>query len=140
MSYKRSIKSFVCNQKLHEFIRFCIVGIIATIIHYVLYLGLMYVLHVENIIITNVIYAVCYVISWFCNLYLTAHFTFHEDVTIKRGVGFALSHGLNFLLHMLFLNILLGIGMSSRIAPIPVFCIVVPINFILVRFVFKRLN
>ena len=128
-----------CN-KFKEFFRFCIVGLMATAIHYGLYLLLLHVSHVESEIWTNVAYAMGYMVSWICNLYLTARFTFHEKVTFKRGVGFAVSHGINFLLHMIFLNLFMWIGMSSKLAPIPVYCIVVPINFILVRTVFKKLK
>lgn len=128
-----------CN-KFKEFFRFCIVGLMATAIHYGLYLLVLRVFHVKSEIWTNVAYAIGYMVSWFCNLYLTARFTFHEKVTFKRSVGFAVSHGINFLLHMVFLNLFLWIGMSSKLAPIPVYCIVVPINFVLVRTVFKKLK
>ena len=37
------------------------------------------------------------------------------------------------------LNVFIGIGISERLAPIPVYCIAVPVNFMLVRLVFKRL-
>jgi hypothetical protein len=46
----------------------------------------------------------------------------------------------NYLLHMLFLNLFLWIGVAEQWAPIPVYCLVVPINFLLVRTVFKRFS
>ena len=128
------------NIKFTEFFRFCVVGLIATAIHYGLYLTLLRIFHIGSDVWTNAAYAIGYVVSWFCNLYLTARFTFHEKVTFKRGIGFAVSHGINFLLHMVFLNLFMWIGISSKLAPIPVYCIVVPINFILVRTVFKQLK
>ena len=42
-----------------------------------------------------------------------------------------------FLFINIFLNFFLWLGVSEGLAPIPVFCIVIPINFLLVRFVFK---
>ena len=119
------------SQKLREFVRFGIVGVFATGLHY----GLYYLLNL--IMNVNVAYTIGYVVAWFCNFYLSAHFTFKSNTSVKRGVGFALSHGVNYLLHMVFLNLFLWMGISETWAPIPVFCIVIPINFILVRFVFR---
>ena len=114
-----------------EFVRFVLVGVIATGIHYGVYWLLMKVMNV------NIAFTIGYVVSWFCNLFLSARFTFKESVSVKRGVGFALSHFVNYLLHMFFLNVFLAIGFSAEVAPIFVYIIVVPINFLLVRFVFK---
>jgi predicted histidine transporter YuiF (NhaC family) len=49
------------------------------------------------------------------------------------------SHGVNYVLHMILLNIFLRIGIPSSFAPIPVYCIAVPVNFLLVRTVFRKL-
>jgi putative flippase GtrA len=122
-----------------EFIRFCITGLICTIVHYGVYLLLAYLLHSETVLWTNTFYTIGYVLGFLCNLWLSASFTFKERVTIKRGIGFAISNAVNYGLHMLFLNLFLWIGISKQFAPIPTYCIVVPINFLLVRFVFKKL-
>lgn len=116
-----------------EFIRFCIVGVVATGIHYGVYLLLNLWLDV------NLAYSIGYIISLFCNLLLTARFTFKSSVTAKRTLGFVASHATNYLLHILFLNVFLWIGVSETWAPIPVYCIVFPINFLLVRTVFRKL-
>jgi putative flippase GtrA len=128
------------REKIGEFVRFCLVGVAATAIHYGIYLAIIRCFHIEEDLWTNVAYTIGYVLSWFVNLYLTAHFTFREKVTVKRGVGFAVSHGVNYALHILFLNLFLYLGVPQQWAPIPVYCIVVPINFILVRTVFKKLK
>lgn len=125
------LKRLYLSPKFREFVRFAIVGLIATIIHY----GIYYLLNL--FINVNVAYTIGYVVSWVVNLYLTAHFTFKSTLSFKRGVGFALSHLANYLLHMLFLNLFLSIGVSETIAPLFVFALVIPINFLLVRFVFK---
>lgn len=119
------------SQKFREFFRFAIVGLIATIIHY----GIYYLLNL--FINVNVAYTIGYVFSWVVNLYLTARFTFKSRLSFKKGVGFALSHLVNYLLHMLFLNLFLAVGLSETVAPLFVFAVVIPINFLLVRFVFK---
>lgn len=133
------IKELLSEFKYKEFIRFVIVGIIATGIHYSLYLLLSWLFHIDKTETTflNVVYTIGYIVSWFCNLYLTARFTFKSNVSVKRGVGFALSHAVNYLLHIIILNLVLKIGVPENFAPLPVFCVVIPINFLLVRSVFK---
>ena len=115
-----------------EFLRFCIVGLLATGIHYGVYLLLIRWMN------ANLAYSIAYIISLACNLLLTASFTFKANVTVKRTAGFVASHGVNYLLHIAFLNLFLFLGVAEKWAPIPVFCLVFPINFILVRTVFKR--
>lgn len=124
-------KQLYVSPKFREFVRFAIVGLIATGIHY----GIYYLLNL--FINVNVAYTIGYLVSWFVNLYLTAHFTFKSTLSFKKGAGFAVSHLINYLLHMLFLNLFLVVGVSEEIAPLFVFAVVIPINFLLVRFVFK---
>ena len=116
-----------------EFIRFVIVGIIATAIHYGVYLLL------DRLIPANPAYATGYIISFLCNFYLSSRFTFKKKASVKKGLGFGFSHLVNFLLHMLLLNVFLRLGIRDSLAPIPVYCICVPVNFLLVRLVFNRL-
>ena len=133
------LDSFIHSPKMREFFRFVIVGTIATIIHYGIYLLLVWAFKITqtDTILTDFAYTVGYVFSFICNLWLTARFTFREELTVKRGGGFALSHIINYLLHIAFLSFFLWIGVPNKWAPIPVYCIVFPINFILVRTVFK---
>ncbi|MCI7475204.1 MAG: GtrA family protein, partial [Prevotella sp.] len=51
--------------------------------------------------------------------------------------GFAFSHAVNYVLQMLTLNLFLWVGVPKQWAPIPMFCICVPVNFVLVRFFLK---
>ena len=124
--------------KIQQFIRFAIVGALATAIHYGIYLLIVWANDIgeDETLYTNIAYSIGYVVAWCANFYLSAHFTFQSNTSLKRGIGFALSHGVNYVLHIIFLNLFLWIGLSETIAPIPVFCIVIPINFILVRYVF----
>ena len=124
--------------KIQQFIRFAIVGALATAIHYGLYLLIVWASDIgeDETLYTNIAYSIGYLVAWCVNFYLSAHFTFQSNTSLKRGIGFALSHGVNYVLHIIFLNLFLWLGLSETIAPIPVFCIVIPINFILVRYVF----
>lgn len=125
---------FIGKRSVREFFRFCIVGILSTGIHYGIYLLLL------KWVSVNVAYSAGYVVSLGCNLLMTSFFTFRERITWKKATGFLVSHGVNYILHILFLNLFLRLGIVERWAPIPVYCIVVPINFILVRTAFKKLK
>lgn len=120
------------KQTLQEIIRFGIVGILATIIHY----GIYWIL--QQYINHNIAYTLGYGISFICNFFLTAHFTFKKKATIKKGIGFGLSHLCNYLIQLGLLNLFIYIGINKGLAPIFVFAIAIPINFLLVRFVFKH--
>lgn len=128
------LKSLVTDLLRKEFIRFAIVGVVATGIHYGLYLLL------KLFIGVNVAYTIGYVVSLACNFVLTAKVTFRTDVSALRGVGFILSHAVNYCLHIVLLNLFLKIGVGSSYAPIPVYCIAISVNFLLVRTVFRKLR
>lgn len=136
---KYSITS-IDRDKAKEFGRFCITGVICTAIHYGIYLLLVGVFNAKTNWWANAAYTIGYLVGFLCNLWLSAHFTFRERLTVTRGIGFAVSNGVNYGLHLLFFNLFLWIGLSRQIAPIPTYCLVVPINFLLVRFVFKKLK
>lgn len=116
---------------LREAIRFCIVGVLATIVHYGIYLLL------KGVINVSVAYTIGYVISIFGNFVLTNVYTFKTQATAKKGIGFVICHVINYLLHIGLLNVFIWMGVPSSLAPIPVYCIVVPVNFLLVRKVVK---
>ena len=87
----------------------------------------------------NIAYTIGYALSFICNFYLTSYFTFKSKATVKRGLGFGIAHLVNYLLQMAFLNLFIWLGVKAEWAPIPVYMIVIPINFLLVRFVFKKI-
>lgn len=115
-----------------EFVRFGVVGVIATALHYGIYYFL------KSVTDVNVAYATGYIISFVVNFYLTSYFTFGTAPSWKKLIGMGGAHLINFLLHMILLNIFLYLGISKTWAPVPVFAIVIPVNFLLVRFVFKH--
>lgn len=117
--------------KYQEQIRFIIVGIMATVIHYGIYILL------NLIIISWLAYSIGYAISFLCNFYLSSRYTFKSKASIKKGIGFGISHAINYAIHIILLSAFIKIGISEELAPIPVFAIAIPINFILVRFIFK---
>lgn len=139
------IDKILSNSKVREFIRFALVGIVAVIVHYGVYMLLLIAMGIDwraaagTSMSTNIAYTIGYAISLICNLWLTAHFTFKEKITIKRTSGFVFSHVINYFIHIVLLNVYLWFGIAEWLAPFLVLLIAVPINFILVRTAFKRL-
>lgn len=115
-----------------EFIRFGVVGVLATALHYGIYYFL------QSFINVNVAYTTGYVISFIVNFYLTSYFTFGTTPSWKKLVGMGGAHLVNYLLHIILLNVFLYLGVSKTWAPVPVFAIAIPVNFLFVRFVFKH--
>ncbi len=125
---KRSLAHSVCGEAL----RFVLVGAFATALHYGLYLLLRYVMPL------TLAYTVGYVASFVANFFLTAYFTFRSAPSWRKLAGMGGAHGVNYLLHIALLNLFLWLGVPSALAPVPVFAVAIPVNFLLVRFVFKR--
>lgn len=119
-------------KQIPEFLRFVMVGLFATGLHYGIYFVL------QKFIQVNVAYTLGYVLSFVANFYLTAYFTFGQPPSWKKAFGFGGAHLTNYLIHIGLLNLFLRFGFSRPLAPIPVFLIAIPVNFLLVRFVFKQ--
>ena len=133
MSLRHTISNIWHSSRFREVVRFGIVGVIATLIQYGIY-------YLFNAIIgcgATTSLTIGYVISFIFNFFLSNYFTFKTRPTVKKGVGFMASHGINYLLQIVFLNLYMYIGVPETWAPIPMFVTVVPVNFILVRFVLK---
>lgn len=117
---------------LLEFVRFGLVGTIAAGLHYAIYY------YLQTKINVNVAYTTGYLISLVCNFFMTSYLTFRTTPSAKKALGFGASHLINYLMHIVLLNFFLYLGISKEIAPIFVLAIAVPLNFFLLRFVFKR--
>lgn len=120
------------NNNIHEIKRFLIVGGIATIIQFTVYRLFLYIL---NPTLAN---TVGYLVSFMFNFYASTKYTFNVETNTKHGLGFAFSHLINYLMQTGLLNLFIWIGVSKNWAQIPMFCICVPTNFVLVRFFLKR--
>ena len=130
----KSIKEYwmmsVFNKR-REFFRFILVGVLATATHYGIYFFLCV------LMLPAIAYTIGYAISFILNFYLSNIFTFNTKPTVRKGIGFGISHFINYLLHIGLLSLFIWIGVPERWAPLPVFALVVPVNFLLVRFVLK---
>lgn len=83
---------------------------------------------------------IAYLISFCFNYVASTRFTFRVKSSAKKGAGFALSHVINYMMQQAFLALFLWLGMQKDLAMLPVFCICVPVNFLLVRVALKKLN
>lgn len=113
-------------------LRFGLVGIGATALHYAIYYALCPLMPAQQA------YTIGYAVSFVVNFYLSARFTFRSHTSGRRFVGMAAAHGVNYLLHICLLTLFLWLGVPKAWAPLPVFAIAVPVNFVLVRLVFTR--
>ncbi len=115
----------------YEILRFGIVGCMATLIHYGIYCLL------RIWINYNIAFTIGYVISFVGNFFMTSYFTFQKKATIKKGVAFGGVHFFNYLFQIMLLNAMIYVGINKVWAPLPVYCISIPTQFLLVRVVFK---
>ena len=113
-------------------LRFAVTGVMAVAIHYGVYMIL------RQWMTDTIAYAIGYGVSFVCNFLLTCVFTFHKRANMHRGIGFCIAHVINFCLQIGLFKMFLWLGVASDIAPLIVFCIAVPMNFLLVRYVFKK--
>ena len=108
-AYMKKVK----KEAIGEIIRFCIAGVLVTA-------------------------TAGYIAGFIVNYYLSAYFIFREKTSAKNGAGFGIAHVVNYLLQMVLLNFFLWTGLTAEQAPIGVYAVSTPVNFLLVRFVFKR--
>lgn len=147
-----------------QFVRFFIVGVGATVIHWAVYVGLNSFLGItkEDVIAYNTTFAVGYAVSFIANYVVSLRWTFKTKGSGKKGLGFAFSHLVNWGMQTTLLNLMLRLGVGVRLSALmaallpslaelfprladpttlvlfPVYCIVVPMNFLLVRFFLTR--
>ena len=84
----------------------------------------------------NISFTAGYAVGFVCNYFLTTFFTFRSRPSSHNAIGFGFSHLINYLLEIGLLNLFLWIGAGELLAPILVMIIVVPINFLILHFVY----
>ena len=121
------------REKLGEVIRFGIVGGLATVLQYVIYLAMM-----GDHSLATTANTIAYIVSFIFNFIASTRYTFKVKANAKRGAGFTLSHIVNYSMQTLCLNLFVGLGLAKQLAMIPTLCICIPVNFLLVRFFLKK--
>ena len=131
------------REKLGEVIRFGIVGGLATVLQYVIYLAMMPVLNhfiprMGDHSLATTANTIAYIVSFIFNFIASTRYTFKVKATATRGAGFTLSHVVNYTMQTVCLNLFVGLGLAKQWAMIPTLCICIPVNFLLVRFFLKK--
>ena len=148
-----------------EFIRFFVVGLGATVLHWGIYVALnaLFCLQApQDQVALNITYSVGYALSFIANYVVSLKWTFKTKGSVGKGVGFAFSHAVNYGMHLVMLNFFLWLGAGQALAsllqwgapwleelfpllskpdtllPLPVYMVVFPINFLMVRFFLKH--
>ena len=130
MNIKKLINS---DSRISEIIRFGLVGFFATILQYGIYVVFVEAVKVKAVPSTLISYA----ISFIANFFLSSYFTFHTRPDAKKGIGFALSHLVNMGLQTGMVAIFQQL-VGKTLALLPALGICIPINYLLVRFVFTN--
>lgn len=151
------MKSIAIKNIGGEFSRFFVVGVGATLVHLLVYWGLNAVFRVDDSrpLALSCTYIVGYVVSFVANYLVSLRWTFKTSGSLAKGAGFAFSHAVNAGLHVTLLNLFRVLGLGAwmvnsicpeliaifplagkpeALLPIPVYIIVVPTNFLMVRF------
>lgn len=118
------------RSEIGRVVRFGITGSLSTLIHYGTYLLALLWMN------ATMAYTVGYGVGLCVNYVLTTFFTFRKQPSKKNAAGFVASHVVNYLLEIGVLNLFLYFGMDERLAGILTLIVVVPINFLILRFVF----
>lgn len=147
-----------------EFIRFFVVGVGATLVHLAVYLLLNWIfdLSEKDGLGITLTYAAGYAVSFVANYIVSLRWTFKTEGSVSKGLGFAFSHLVNAGMHLGLLNLFRAVGAGDALSmlviwltpwlvdclpvlgrpesllPLPVYVIVVPVNFLMVRFFLKR--
>ena len=94
-------------------LRFALVGVIATLLHYGIYYFL------QRVINVNIAYTIGYVLSFLVNFYLTAYFTFHSAPSWKKLTGMG---GAQLFTSSGFAESVSLVGGSGRMGYVPCIC------------------
>ena len=147
-----------------EFARFFVVGVGATLLHMAVYMLLNWVFNLsdKDALGITITYAVGYAVSFVANYFVSLRWTFKTEGSVSKGLGFAFSHLVNAGMHLALLNFFRWLGAGDALSmlliwltpsvvdmlpvlgrpesllPLPVYVIVVPLNFLMVRVFLKR--
>lgn len=119
------------SEKILEIVRFGITGVVSTLVTYAVYYICLLWLN------PTLSFSVGYIVAMIVNYILTISFTFKVKASKKNAAGFVISNIINYVLCTLFLNFFIWMGIKERIAPIPMYMICIPLNFLIVRFVMR---
>ena len=118
--------------KYRSAVRFVLVGALGTGLQYGIYyvlLGIFQVKWAEDTWLTSVAFTVGFVIEMVYNYLMTSFYTFRVRPTLKNAGGFLFGRALNYLIQLIFLNVLIWLHMSEEWAGIAAIALAGVINY-----------
>lgn len=123
------------DPRLAEFFRFCVVGVICTLLDAAIFYLVINWTPYEVALVSG------YCISLIVNYLLTVTWTFKQKATKKNAVGVIAAHLINlFIVRMGLMHIFVAMGLTDRQAYIPTLLISMVTNFVLVRYAVKKFS
>lgn len=120
--------------KLHEFIRFCLVGLLCTAIDAAIFYAVRTLAPYQFSLICG------YVISLVVNYFLTVYWTFRAQPNYKNLIGIVAAHLFNlFVVRLGLMSVFVEMmDISDQIAYLPTLIISVVTNFLIIQFVVNK--
>lgn len=118
--------------KYRSAVRFVLVGALGTGLQYGIYyvlLGIFQVKWAEDTWLTSVAFTVGFVIEMVYNYLMTSFYTFRVRPTLKNAGGFLFGRALNYVIQLIFLNVLIWLHMSEEWAGIAAIALAGVINY-----------
>lgn len=124
------------NLQLREFVRFCIVGGFCTFLDAAIFYTVRKFAPYQISLVSG------YILSLIVNYFLTVYWTFNTKASIKNAIGVVSAHIFNlFVIRMGLMWIFVNrTGITDRVAYIPTLIISVITNFLIIRFVIKKME
>lgn len=118
--------------KYRSAVRFVLVGALGTGLQYGIYyllLGIFQAKWAEDTWLTSVAFTVGFVIEMVYNYLMTSFYTFRVRPTLKNAGGFLFGRALNYVIQLIFLNVLIWLHMSEEWAGIVAIALAGVINY-----------
>jgi putative flippase GtrA len=118
--------------KYHSAVRFVCVGALGTGLQYGISYLLLDVFHTQwpdMLIMTSLAFTIGFVVEMIFNYLLTSFYTFKVRPSLKNAGGFIFGRALNYLIQLLFLNVLIWLTVSKELAGLVAIALAGIINY-----------
>ena len=118
--------------KYRSAVRFVLVGAFGTGLQYGIYYLLLEIFQSQwpdVVILTYLAFTIGFVMEMICNYFLTSFYTFRVRPNWKNAGGFLVGRAINYVIQLLFLNLLIWLHMSEEWAGIAAIALAGVINY-----------
>ena len=130
---KKLTALLTADTRMAEILRFCLVGGLATVIQYGIYVVFVDAVGVKAVPSTLISYGISFIFNYF----LSSYFTFHKKPNTQNVIGFICSHAVNMGMQTGIVAIFKGI-VGNTLALLPALGICIPLNYLMVRYAFNH--